>query len=278
MGIFYMIDFHLSFPLTVQNGGLFISRGVGVHPERILTSWEVIFVEKGTLTIQEDDTVFAVGAGESLVLYPHRRHVGTGVFPPDLKFYWVHFDVHDIPESIALPQAKISLPQHSKVPDPEQVITLFRQFLTEQENITRSCALELLLLLILQKIAQTSPPGAGDDSNGAALAWRAQQCIRTQYHQALSTSSLAKSLHCSADYLGRVYRRAFHLTIIDAIHRQRVIAAQKLLLSDSLPLVGVAMRCGFSDVGYFRQIFRKHTGLTPAAWKRRYCKEHINSD
>ncbi|MCG2985443.1 AraC family transcriptional regulator, partial [Escherichia coli] len=34
---------------------------------------------------------------------------------------------------------------------------------------------------------------------------------------------------------------------------------------------------GFNDVGYFRQIFRKHTGLTPAAWKRRYSKEHINS-
>ncbi|MDU7372180.1 MAG: AraC family transcriptional regulator, partial [Klebsiella michiganensis] len=29
--------------------------------------------------------------------------------------------------------------------------------------------------------------------------------------------------------------------------------------------------------GYFRKIFRKHTSLTPAAWKRRYCKEHINS-
>ncbi|EPC6748352.1 hypothetical protein ACR0H0_005423, partial [Escherichia coli O21,81:H5,27] len=24
-------------------------------------------------------------------------------------------------------------------------------------------------------------------------------------------------------------------------------------------------------------IFQKHTGLTPAAWKRRYSKEHINS-
>ncbi|MCV5490417.1 hypothetical protein OFM83_24395, partial [Escherichia coli] len=23
--------------------------------------------------------------------------------------------------------------------------------------------------------------------------------------------------------------------------------------------------------------FQKHTGLTPAAWKRRYSKEHINS-
>ncbi|KEA53048.1 MULTISPECIES: AraC family transcriptional regulator [Mangrovibacter] len=273
-----MIDFNLSFPLSVQNGGVFISRGVGIHPERTLTSWEVIFVEKGTLTIQEDHKVFEVSEGESLVLYPHRRHRGVGVFPPDLKFYWVHFDVHDVPASVGLPQAKISLPQHSKVPDPEQVITLFRQFLAEQENITRSCALELLLLLILQKISLTAPARDAQTRSGIALAWRAQQCIRTQYHQAISTSSLAQNLHCSADYLGRVYRRVFHLTITDAIHRQRVVAAQKLLLSDSLALVEVATRCGFQDVGYFRQIFRKQTGLTPAAWQRRYCKEHINSD
>ncbi|MWS31673.1 helix-turn-helix domain-containing protein, partial [Escherichia coli] len=90
-------------------------------------------------------------------------------------------------------------------------------------------------------------------------------------------SQLAKELHCNADYLGRVFRRTFHLTLTEAIHRQRVRAAEKLLLNDAASLTEVATRCGFNDVGYFRQIFSKHTGLTPAVWKRRYCKEHINS-
>ncbi len=44
-----------------------------------------------------------------------------------------------------------------------------------------------------------------------------------------------------------------------------------------LAVVGLFQAIRFNDVGYFRQIFRKHTGLTPAAWKRRYSKEHINS-
>ncbi|PUX44968.1 AraC family transcriptional regulator, partial [Cronobacter sakazakii] len=116
------------------------------------------------------------------------------------------------------------------------------------------------------------------EGSGAALAWKAQQLIRTQYHLPLSTSTLAASLHCNADYLGRVYRQTFRLTITEAVQHQRVIAAEKQLINDSLSLCEVAKNCGFPDVGYFRRVFRRHHGLTPAAWKKRYCKEHINSD
>ncbi|PSG18332.1 hypothetical protein C6956_26040, partial [Escherichia coli] len=34
--------------------------------------------------------------------------------------------------------------------------------------------------------------------------------------------------------------------------------------AEARSLTEVAALCGFNDVGYFRQIFRKHTGLTPA--------------
>ncbi|MFH7928168.1 helix-turn-helix domain-containing protein [Enterobacter roggenkampii] len=268
-----MLELSIAFPVKVQNGGLFISRGVGRHPARKLTSWEIIFVEKGTLTIQEENTVFDVKAGESLLLWPGRRHVGVGDFPAALKFYWLHFEVeHHLPR---LPN--LAIEQHCRVRDAQYVISLFRQFLSEQEKLQRSVALEIILLLILQQVSLSSGYEDNADEAGAAMAWKAKQLIRTQFHLPLSTSQLAKALHCNADYLGRVFRRTFHLTLTEAIHRQRVRAAEKLLLNDSASLTEVARRCGFNDVGYFRQIFSKHTGLTPAVWKRRYCKEHINS-
>ncbi|WP_435928544.1 helix-turn-helix domain-containing protein [Dryocola sp. BD613] len=274
-----MLDLTISLPVSVQNGGLFISRGVGSHPQRELDSWELIFIEKGTLTIKESDTLFCVNAGESLLLWPHRRHVGVGTFPEDLKFYWLHFELHpQAKKQSGFPASLLSLPQHGKVRDPQYVISLFRQFLSEQESLTRSAALELILLLIMQQLSVAAGDLPQTENSGIALAYKAQQLIRTQYHLAISTSTLAGQLHCNADYLGRVYRRAFHLTVTEAIHRQRVLSAEKLLLTDSCSLSEVAERCGFQDVGYFRQIFRKSVGLTPAAWKRRYCKEHINSD
>ncbi|ENA0612240.1 helix-turn-helix transcriptional regulator [Enterobacter bugandensis] len=268
-----MLELSIALPIKVQNGGLFISRGVGRHPARKLTSWEILFVEKGTLTIQEENTLFEVKAGESLVLWPDRRHVGVDDFPADLKFYWLHFEVEPRPPHLP----NLAIEQHCRVRDAQYVISLFRQFLSEQEKLQRSMALELILVLILQQIAHASGYEDRADEAGAAIAWRAKQLIRTQFHLPLSTSLLAKELHCNADYLGRVFRRTFQLTPTEAIHRQRVRAAEKLLLNDAASLTEVATRCGFNDVGYFRQIFTKHTGLTPAVWKRRYCKEHINS-
>ncbi|OVA37887.1 transcriptional regulator, partial [Escherichia coli] len=138
-------------------------------------------------------------------------------------------------------------------------------------------ALEFIVLLILQQLTRDARLDEQADGAGTTLAWKAQKLIRTQYHRPLSTALLARELYCNADYLGRVYRRVFHLTLTEAIHRQRVREAEKLLISEARSLTEVAALCGFNDVGYFRQIFRKHTGLTPAAWKRRYSKEHINS-
>ncbi|MEN0615433.1 helix-turn-helix domain-containing protein [Klebsiella indica] len=270
-----MLELSMFLPVKVQNGGLFISRGIGSHPARQLHSWEIIFVEKGILTIRENNTVFSVSSGESLLLWPQRLHVGIGQFPADLKFYWLHFEVTTEGHT-SLPEPLLSIRQHTRVSEPQYIISLFRQFLREQENIHRSVALELILLLILQQISAAASEQP-IDTPGNALAWKAQQIILTQFHLPISASTLAKELHCNADYLGRVYRHVFRLTLTEALHRQRVRAAEKLLISDSLSLTEVATKCGFNDVGYFRKIFRKHTSLTPAAWKRLYCKEHVNS-
>jgi hypothetical protein len=54
-----MLELSMSLPIKVQNGGLFISRGIGSHPARQLHSWEIIFVEKGTLTIRENNEFLA---------------------------------------------------------------------------------------------------------------------------------------------------------------------------------------------------------------------------
>lgn len=151
-----MLELSMTLPIKVQNGGLFISRGIGRHPARRLQSWEIIFVEKGCLKIQEEECVFCVDAGESLLLWPHRRHIGVEEFPADLKFYWLHFEVK-APDSDPRWLTHLSVPQHTQVADPQALIALFRQFMNEQEKHQRSPALEFIVLLILQQL--TVAPG-----------------------------------------------------------------------------------------------------------------------
>jgi hypothetical protein len=84
-------------------------------------------------------------------------------------------------ENVSLPEALLSIPQHTRVSEPQYIISLFRQFLREQENIHRSVALELILLLILQQVSAAAGEQPAD-SPGNALAWKAQQIIRTRFH------------------------------------------------------------------------------------------------
>ncbi|MQL30211.1 AraC family transcriptional regulator, partial [Escherichia coli] len=90
------------------------------------------------------------------------------------------------------------------------------------EKHQRSPALEFIVLLILQQLTVDARQNENAEAAGVSLAWKAQQLIRTHYHLPLSSAVLAKELHCNVDYLGRVYRRVFHLTLTEAIHRQRV--------------------------------------------------------
>ncbi|WP_413721228.1 AraC family transcriptional regulator [Sodalis sp. RH24] len=272
-----MLEISVNYPIRIENGGLFISRGLGHHPTRVLGSYELIFVEQGILAIRENQRDFYVKAGESLLLWPGREHTGIGNFPADLKFYWLHFSM--TASNAAKEQAiKLPIPQYSKIRDPRRFVTLFRLFLSEQENRSPPSSLELILLLLLQQVADGWTESTEPAEPGIALAWKAQQLIGTQFHLPLTASGLASQLFCNADYLGRVYKMTFRMTLTEAIHRRRIGNAEKLLVADCGIIADIAKRCGFQDVGYFRRLFRRLTGLTPLEYKKRYCKEHINSD
>ena len=44
--------------------------------------------------------------------------------------------------------------------------------------------------------------------------------------------------------------------------------AEKLLISTDEPLREVAQASGFADVEYFSRTFKKHHGVSPAAWRK----------
>ncbi|AVF33517.1 AraC family transcriptional regulator [Rahnella sikkimica] len=274
-----MLSFSVNFPVNVQNGGLFISRGMGTHPTRRLSSHELIYVVRGTLSLQEENTRFDLQAGESLLLFPGREHKGVTTFDPELKFYWLHFDIVGnttlIQSQRNNPSLQLDIPQHCKVRDTETVLTLFRLFLYEQERGGNS--LELFLVLLLQEVSRAWPENVEPGGPGVALAYKARELMTTQYHLPLGASALASRLHCNADYLGRVFRLTFQMTLTDALHKHRVAAAEKLLLANTGNVADVARQTGFNDVAYFRRVFRKLLGITPAAYKKLYCREHINS-
>lgn len=260
-------------PVIAKNGGFFISRGKGEHPDRVIDSHELIFVTKGVLSIVEGNRHFDVKEGESLILWPHRRHKAAAPFEIDLRFYWMHFGLFENEDL-----ERLSVPQHIKIKRPDHLTSIFRRFLDDQEghNLTQFSA-NLLMMLMLAEVADSSHTEIITNESESELASRINTIIRTQYHEKLNTSIIAEMLHRNPDYLGRVFRDISGLTITDAINHYRLKQARKLLLESQHKVEEVATNCGYNDAGYFRRLFKRSEGISPKRFKRLHAKLHVNT-
>ncbi len=265
---------HLNRPVIAAEAGLFLSRGRGIHPDRIAQGHELIAVRRGTLHMEEDGRPFTVAAGETLVLWPDRRHRGTAAYDRDVEFYWLHFRV---PSASGARGPLVTVRQQARPRRPQQLREYLHRYLDDRAaRHDNAMAASLLAMLILCEVASGTPPGA-EASAAAALAARAETWIATHFHDAISTSDVARGLGCNPDYLGRVFRSAHGHTIVDAIHRHRLEDARRLLIEGTGDIAAIAHECGYGNLGHFRRHFRRHTGLAPLAYRSLHTRGYVNS-
>jgi len=271
-----MLRFDPSLPLHAQNGGLFVSTcATWTHPERILNSYELVFVKEGVLYLSEEENDFEVRAGEALLLWPGRHHRGTRPSSRDLKFYWAHF-THDA-LAVMSQEGQLQARQHAAVARPDHVTALFRRLLDDQELFgARSATLSLLMMLILCELARSSQSARTEEGAASVLAGKADVVIQTKFQDAISSSSIAAELRCNPDYLGRVFRAEYGKTLTDAINERRTRHAAALLAETRSGIDEIARQCGFADTVYFRRIFKRNQGMTPGAFRSLHTRTHIN--
>jgi AraC-like DNA-binding protein len=279
-----MLTLNTYCPLKAQNAGLFISRGTAMHPTRVITSHELIFIKHGELDMWEDEQKFHLEVGDVLHLWPGRRHGSSKPMPLGLKFYWVHFEVemrdekdHSVLGSDFLPAIKI--PQVTHLLQPERMERLFRSFLDDQENGSlHPYAANMLTLLMLTEIVNANEERSAVPDNLNAVATWAHNYIRMNYDRPLTTSKVAQAVGYNADYLGRIYRDIYGCTLTEAIHRRRISIACDFLLDSNLTIEQISQKCGFADPDYFRRVFRRYMHTCPGDYRKEYSRVHVNTD
>jgi len=53
------------------------------------------------------------------------------------------------------------------------------------------------------------------------------------------------------------------------ILRQRLMRAKRLIEDESVKIGTIAGICGFCNASYFTNVFRRETGLSPKAWRKK---------
>lgn len=94
--------------------------------------------------------------------------------------------------------------------------------------------------------------------------------IREHLGERLTVEELSDLAGLSPRQLHRKFREVFGLSVQEFLIKTRIQAASDAMLHSDLTIAQIATDFGFCDQSAFTQQFRKHTGLTPLKFRRRY--------
>ncbi|MES2924696.1 MAG: AraC family transcriptional regulator [Verrucomicrobiota bacterium] len=94
--------------------------------------------------------------------------------------------------------------------------------------------------------------------------------IRINLEEPLRAPELAAIAKLTVPQLDRRMRRVFHLSTAQFVRKMRIERAASLLATSSMPIVEVAIECGYGDQTALSRQFRATVGMPPAAYREHH--------
>ncbi|MCR4837591.1 MAG: AraC family transcriptional regulator [Eubacterium sp.] len=98
---------------------------------------------------------------------------------------------------------------------------------------------------------------------------RAMEYINDHLHEAVSANDIADKLGMNKSYLCSLFKKETGFTIGTYIEARKNEMAMDYLVNTNISLIDIANSLGYSSYSYFVQIFKKHTGITPSAYRKK---------
>jgi AraC family transcriptional regulator len=97
---------------------------------------------------------------------------------------------------------------------------------------------------------------------------RATEVLKANLDGQITLSEVARECKLSISHFVRAFKQTTGQPPYRWLLQQRIDAAKELLLHSGLPMVEIALKCGFADQACFIRAFRKLLDTTPGEWRR----------
>lgn len=97
---------------------------------------------------------------------------------------------------------------------------------------------------------------------------RARDEVHARFLHPPRVRDLATTAGVHPDHLARAFRLRFGVPVGTYVRRLRLDWAAGQLEADEVAIVHIALSAGFADQSHFTKAFKRHTGLTPAEYRR----------
>lgn len=99
---------------------------------------------------------------------------------------------------------------------------------------------------------------------------RAQEWLHENFQRSFPLEAPARQVGMSLRNFVRRFKQATGDSPLTYLQKLRVAAAKRLLESDHRSVQEISEAVGYQDVAFFRQLFQRHAGVSPSAYRERF--------
>ena len=85
----------------------------------------------------------------------------------------------------------------------------------------------------------------------------------------IGLQQVADACGLSLSHFARAFKQTFRRSPYNWLIERRVDRAKELMMTSRLPLMDIAIRCGFADQSALNRSFKRIHGITPGIWRRK---------
>jgi AraC family transcriptional regulator len=133
-------------------------------------------------------------------------------------------------------------------------------------------AIEGLVLEILAEAARLDQRIGRPHGKLPTWLIRSTELVHARFREHLRIDEIAHAAGVHPAHLAAVFRRVHRMPLGSYVRRLRVDWAADRLIGTNNPISAIAAEAGFADQAHLTRLFRRVTGVTPAAYRRAHLR------
>ncbi len=147
--------------------------------------------------------------------------------------------------------------------------TLLSESKQKEDGYTDICSNYFNIFMIYLKRISTLEISLPESDYIPPECSRVKAYIDSNLSKSITLDSLSEIAHINKYYLSHCFIKAYGVSPINYLIEQRIRCGKELLESTNYSVAQVTQSTGFSSQSYFAACFKKHTGLSPSAYRKK---------
>ncbi|ALS29267.1 AraC family transcriptional regulator [Paenibacillus sp. 32O-W] len=273
----------------------FISRytiGIGERiPDHAHQFVELVYVVSGSAIHEMSGHRYELQSGDVFVLEPGAPHSYTGSDTEETVVFNVLFGTELLRDELAsllrMPsfvnffylapflRKSASFIPHFRLHDHQKLRIVSHLAAMEEEFAMRGDGYQLLIrtrliecLVWLGRYHRESGMRKREALSDRDWIESIRHLVETHFRQPLSLKEASRLCGMSVSSFTVKFREAAGCSFTEYKHGVQIRHACRLLADTSSKVTDIAFDAGFGDISFFNKVFRKHTGMTPKAYRK----------